>query len=517
MQVKDMTLREKIGQTIMIQHPQEYIDRFGSVKNFLEKYPIGSLYIGSEIAGAPIGESSAEKDMIEEFKKCSKQPFLIGGDFNSRISGNMFFKLPNQMALGATDDEQLAYEWGVMIGSAARKAGLHWIFMPVADLNLNINNPVINIRSLTDNPELTERLLTKVVQGIQDCGVAATAKHFPGCGADDIDVHVTRSDSTQTKDEWDKTYGRAFSAMINEGVASVMTTHGSLPCYQSENECVDGLYKTATVSKDITTGLLKEKLGFEGVVVTDGLIMGGFSGSNCELEIEAFLAGSDILLWPTLEYMDVLEQKILSGEIPESRLDDAVERILKLKQQTYLMQDFEEKSIDSEKIVKEAAEKSITLLSNKNHLLPIDKNKIKNILLVLVSARKESVEEMKKLKDIFERYGINVTIEGDIWIPKLREHEKNNDLIIFAISRTPGGIGSIDIYGDNAVSVWASQASDKSKTVIASFGNPYLFKKYYKHIETYINAYSSTEESLEAFVKCIFGEIPFVGKSPVEL
>ncbi len=517
MQIKDMTLREKIGQTMMVQKPHLYVKQFGSVEKFLEKYPIGSVYFGGEVAGGPIGDSQTNMALLNEMQKHLRIPLLIGGDFAKGISDGKLLNLPRQMALGAANDEGLAYEWGRMIGSAAREVGLHWIFYPETDLNLNPNNPVINVRALTDNPDLTKKLLKKVIEGIQSCGVAATSKHFPGVGWEDVDVHVTRSSSDFTREEWDNTYGKAFSHAINAGVAAVMTTHSSLECYQSEKECDDGLYRTATISKDITTGLLREKMGFSGVIVTDGLIMGGFSGSSCALEIESFLAGHDILLWPNLEYMDVMEEKILSGEIPEKLLDDAVERIQKLKEKTWLLSDYKKVETDSKSIVREVSEKSLTLLNNKKNLIPLDKDKIKNVGIVMVCQREATKKELQILKDILESRGINVMIKGDIWLPELKELEENNDLIIFAISRTPGSIGSIDLHADNAISVWASQTADKNKTIIASFGNPYFYKRYYKHIETYINAYSPTEDILEAFVKAIFGEIPFLGESPVEL
>lgn len=301
--VKAMSLREKIGQTMMIQNPEEYVERFGSVEAFLEKYPVGAVYLGSEPAGGPIGESKADSEVMEEFKRCSKYPLLIGGECNNWEEDGQWFAMPKQMALGAADDAELAHQWGRVLGDAARKGGRHWIFGPVADLNLNPDNPVINVRSLCDDPELTERLLTRVVEGIQSCGVAATAKHFPGHGTEGIDPHVARCSITQTREEWESTYGRAFGSLIECGLASVMTAHAALECYQSREEENEGLYKVATLSRDITTGLLKEKMNFKGVVVTDGLIMGGFSGSNTDLEIESFLCGSDVLLWPSLEYM----------------------------------------------------------------------------------------------------------------------------------------------------------------------------------------------------------------------
>lgn len=516
MDIKNMTLREKIGQTVMIQKPEKYIEQFGSAEKFLEKYPIGSIYYGGDTVGGPMDGIDANDNVLKELKMHSRIPLAIAGDFNMRDGGKNAIRLPDAMTLGATHSAELARKWGQCWGCAAKKKGLDWIFMPVADLNLIPNNPIVSVRSLGDDPELVGNMIENLVLGIQDCGVAATLKHFPGHGTEEIDPHVAPTFNNLSSEDWDKTFGKVFSQGIKAGAMSVMTAHNALPSKQSENELSeDGFYAIATLSKELTTDLLKKELCFNGVVVTDGLLMGGFSGSNCDMEIKTFECGSDVLLWPSLEYMDVLEQKILSGEISEERLDDAVNRVLELKKRTIGIENHIE--IDSDEIVNQVAEESITLLNNKANILPLDKSKVKKVLLVTVSSSKAARDEMSCLKDIMEADGIEVIVKEDIWIPEMEKYEPECDLIIFAISRKPGGIGTIDIYGDNAVSVWASQASKPEKTVIASFGSPYLYSKYYKHIDTYINAYSSSKEVLNAFYKAIFGEILFVGKTPVKL
>lgn len=217
-----------------------------------------------------------------------------------------------------------------------------------------------------------------------------------------------------------------------------------------------------------------------------------------------------------------MEQKILSGEISEERLNDAVNRVLALKKKVGLFDDEPKKiSVEYDSNISEVvAENSITLLNNKVGLLPLEPNKIKKIFMVAVTPVERyeiRLPIIKKLKDLFEERGIEVVFKTDIFLEELEE-SKDCDLNLFVIDR-PTGIyqGSKDIYGENAASVWASQTSDKSKTIIATFGNPYIYAKYYRHIETYINAYDPHPDIFKAFVKALFGEIEFKGTTPVEL
>lgn len=520
MDISQLTLREKIGQTMMVTDFHGICERFGGMEAFLEAYPIGFIYNGGAIVGNGLfGKDYMEKaaSKASEFTKC---PVLFGGDLESGMVDGKASKLPSMMNLGATASPELAYKYGRTIGMAAVNSGFKWVFTPVADLNTNPENQIIQTRSIGDDPEMATKLLKELVRGIQDCGVAATFKHFPGLGSENVDSHIAPLELPLSKEEWDGTVRKLYEALFADGLAAVMTAHVSLPAYQTPNE--DGSYTVATSSKEITQKLLKDDMNFEGVVVTDALIMGGFSGSSVDLEIESFLAGSDVLLWPSLEYMDVLEQKILSGEISEERLNDAVNRVLALKKKVGLFDDEPKKiSVEYDSNISEVvAENSITLLNNKVGLLPLDPNKIKKIFMVAVTPVERyeiRLPIIKKLKDLFEERGIEVVFKTDIFLEELEE-SKDCDLNLFVIDR-PTGIyqGSKDIYGENAASVWASQTSDKSKTIIATFGNPYIYAKYYRHIETYINAYDPHPDVFKAFVKALFGEIEFKGTTPVEL
>lgn len=520
MDISQLTLREKIGQTMMINNFERFCEQYGSAEAFLEAYPIGLVYLG----GSLVGERLFGKDYMEtpnvKAAKAAKCPILFGGDMEFGRVLNGMASLPSLMNLGAANDLELAYEYGRSIGYGAIQAGNQWVLGPCVDLNVNPDNQIVLTRSIGDDPERAVALLKEMIRGIEDCGIVVCAKHFPGLGSENVDSHIAPIGLPLTKEEWDESVRKVYEALIKDGLSAVMTAHVPLPAYQTPLE--DGSYQVATVSSEITQKLLKDDLNFNGVVVTDALAMGGVSGSTLDIEIESFKAGSDVLLWPSLEYMDVLEQKILSGEISEERLNDAVRRVLNLKEKAGLFD--ENKSTPNVShlpdVAQRIADKSITLLNNKRKLLPLDSKKIKKVFMVLVTPfekREIRVPIYQALVDLFKERGIEVVFKTDAWLPDLRENA-DCDLNLFVIDRTPMIFhGSKDIYGENAASVWASQASDKNKTLIVTFGNPYIYAKYYEGIEHYINAYHPSEPVFAALVRAIFGEIPFQGISPVEL
>lgn len=508
--INQMTLREKICQTIIINDPANILEGYGGYEKFFEKYPVGGIYLGGSIVGGCMPGTDETFEIQGKWNDALKIPAIYCGDFEGGIDGI------HEMALGAANDEDLAYRSAREDARLFSNAGRHWVFGPVADLAMSIFAP-INIRSLGDDAEKNSKILCRMIEGMSDENIAATAKHFPGLGKEAVDTHLTRLRIGLTKEEWDKTYRKIYKRLIDHGLMAVMTAHASLPCYQKE--CDEyGETPIATVSKELVSDLLKNDLGFEGVVVTDGLIMGGAGGNNVELAIEAFAAGHDMLLWPDLEYVDALEKKIESGEIPMERLNDAVRRILKLKEFVGAGKVREQRNCESYAKTSEIAEKSATLLNNRNNLIPLNRETVKKALLVYVAKDNASYEKLTYLEEVLKKRGIEVITQRDTWIPKFEKAEKEVDLTIFACFEGPSVTpGPITLNGENGASVWTSQTADKKKTVVVSFGSPFLYNQYYRNYPTYMNFYSNSKPSCEAFVKALFGEIECLGESPVNL
>lgn len=268
--------------------------------------------------------------------------------------------LPFMMGLGATNDPEIAYDYGKATALEARSIGANWTFSPVSDLNINRRNPLVNNRAMTDDADRACRLLPQIVRGMQENGIAACAKHFPGDGMDYRDQHITTTVNSLEMADWYETFGKVYRNMIAAGVDSIMAGHIALPAYKQEKSARFDMPLPATLNRALITDLLKGELGFEGVVVTDALGMGGFAGwydSREIAEIESFKAGCDMMLWPTPAFADNLEKAILSGEVPMERLDDAVSRILRVKEKAGLFSEdytpFRPLSADETAFVKE--------------------------------------------------------------------------------------------------------------------------------------------------------------------
>jgi len=167
---------------------------------------------------------------------------------------------PNEMALGAANSPELAFEYGKSMANESRSVGVIWVLHPVADLNLNPFNPIINIRSISDDPDQAIKLLSQQIRGLQSNGVAATIKHFPGDGVDFRDQHLLTSCNSLPLEVWKQKHGKVFQALIYSGVACIMPGHITLPAYQKEK--INGMNPPATLSKELLTGLLKEEMGF---------------------------------------------------------------------------------------------------------------------------------------------------------------------------------------------------------------------------------------------------------------
>jgi beta-N-acetylhexosaminidase len=254
-----MSLREKIGQTVVIlANMNEFKQNYGSIEAFLEKYPVGGLYIGAQAWLNPDEKYGMDWFIAanEEYRSASKfSPFIV----EDMENGPGFLlpelpMLPHLMALGATNSEELAYEYGKSIAYGAHSLGIHWLLNPVADINVNPFSPSTNARALSDNPELVAKLIVQVVKGIEENGVACCLKHFPGDGVDFREQHAVTSYNKLSANDWMESYGYVYKEAFKAGASSVMTGHIALPAYQTQK--IDGRYPPATLSKDLSTDLI---------------------------------------------------------------------------------------------------------------------------------------------------------------------------------------------------------------------------------------------------------------------
>ena len=517
MKISDMTLKEKILQTVVIKVDK---DKFVSDK-------IGAaFFFGEIITEADEMGLEAARNTLAQYIDNADIPILITSDFENGCGSMLkgLTPLPYLMSLGAANSEKLAYDYGKATALEAKSVGANWSFSPVCDLNINKRNPLVNVRGLTDDVNLAIKLLPQVIKGMQDNGLAACAKHFPGDGLDWRDQHIVTTNNTLPFDEWKKKSGKVFEEVIKSGVYSIMSGHITLPSYQKE-VFENGMKLPATLSHELITNLLKNEMGFDGVVVTDALGMGGFNGwykTEDIAQIESFKAGCDMMLWPSENYVKNMTEAIENGYIPMSRLDDAVGRILSMKEKMGLFKKDNHAVALSEKdrefvknTQKNVAEKSVTLMRDNAKIFPLTKEKFKKIAVIPITHHIPAFEEGKLLCDLLCEKGFNVSYLKD----GIKKTETDGyDLILYALfSRPFRPIGFLDFYSTEAQKVAISLQTAVDKTAVVSFGSPYFMNQYFERAKTFVNAYSMLSPSVEAFVSAALGDTEFSSFSPVEL
>ena len=524
--LNEMTLREKINQTIVI------LMRKGEKVNFA---PGAAFFFGQIITEADEEGLEQLRGYVRELAENSKIPMLITSDFENGCGSMVraLTPLPYMMALGATADPELAYDYGKATALEARSIGANWTFSPVSDLNRNRRNPLINNRGMTDDAELGALLLPQIIRGMQDNGLSACAKHFPGDGMDYRDQHITTTYNTCDMDDWRATYGKVFAETIAADVDSIMAGHIGLPAYPQKLSEKYGMPLPATLSKELITDLLKGEMGYEGIVVTDAINMGGFAGwydSQEIAEIESFKAGCDMMLWPSANYADNLEKAILSGEVSMERLDDAVTRVLRIKQKRGLLDSnfelFRDISEEEKAFVldvqKRCSYQSMTMIRDRINAYPLSPEKTPRLGICVLCQHEPALADARALKAEFEKRGFIVEYtEGDAVHGKARTgfYERNDHIIYAAFSRPFRPIGFLDYSGKQAqlIQNMFMEPNSVEKVSVVSFGSPYFATQYFQKVQTYVNAYSMLECSVKAFVAAACGETDFPGKSPVTL
>jgi beta-N-acetylhexosaminidase len=522
-----MTLEEKIGQMVACRYSGNFVNRnseyFQNIKTLIEEQKIGGLII----FGGVVYETAI---LTNSFQELAKIPLLVASDFErgvgNQIDGATLF--PPLMSLGAADSEDLAYAMGKITAREGRALGIHMTYAPVVDVNVNPDNPIINTRSVGEDPELVSRIAESFIKGCQDFGLIATAKHFPGHGDTDLDSHSVLATIEGDRDRLDRVELFPFKRAIDAGVQAIMTAHLRIPALDPTPDL------PATLSYPIMTDLLRREMGFRGLIVTDAMGMGGVTTlySSEDAALRAVKAGVDMLLLPPKpkEVIQALILAVKSGEIPESRIDMSVKRILEAKARLGLHQ---KKLVDialldrkiGTKAYLDQAEKtfdsSITLVKNERDTVPLSPGFQEIAVFALSSdpggyfAGRTFVREMKmRVPRAFEFYAEPTT--GDNFIAEVMEKVKNTEVIVIGLfSRLSAGKGNVGLDLRH-VQLIKDLASGDQRVVVVSFGSPY-FLRHFTDVDVYLCAYRHADESQKAAVKALFGEIDIVGKLPVSI
>lgn len=521
-----MTLRQKAAQLFIIWTRAGYLANDGSVwrenMRYAKEVGVGGFYFSN---GSPYGFAvNANK-----LQSASTVPLLMTADFEwgtgMRIPEGTTF--PRAMALGATRDTMLAYRMAVATAQEARALGIHQNYSPVADVNNNPRNPVINTRSFGESPELVSAFDRAVIRGTQENGVLAAVKHFPGHGDTDTDTHLDLPSVHFSRARFDSLELVPFRSAIANGVSTVMVAHIHAAAFDAN----DSVPSTASVN--VSTGLLRNELGFKGLVVTDALAMKGISamfdaGTAAK---RAFLAGADMLLMSpnTDAAIDTIVAAVQRGEIRMERLDRSVRLILEYKRSLGLdkhrlvdVDAVAEVVADSDhlSLANTIARRSITVAGNESGLLPLRGLTGKRVVDV-VFADEEDPDGADDLHDkLFERKKMELVridprsnqMEYDDLLKKL----KTADLIICQFQYYTRSERMTGTLPDKVVQAVNAIAAMKKPWFAIATGNPYIAMEIPRP-PAYVLTYGPSKASLNAAAEVIFGEQPASGSLPVTI
>ena len=468
----------------------------------------------------------------ETINKNTKVPVIVASDAENGPGGPLQNEaiLPQPMAWGACDDSELIEKAGRVTAEICRSKGIHWTFAPLVDINYNPNSPSINVRAISDSPKQVAKIAGAYIRGVQKDGLmAASAKHFPGDGMDDRNQHFCTVINSKSKEEWVQTYGYVYREMFRQGLMTVMVAHIALPAYQ-KGEYDEFLgYKPATLSYNLITKLLKEELGFKGCVVSDAMCMVGACSmvDPDRLAVEFLKAGGDMVLFALPTDFTYIKNAVLNGELSIERLKDAVKRVLKLKADVNILvgSDKVKKEISSTfsilDIANEISEKSINVVRNATGNFPLKLSKNGKILSVTLHGDNGTVNaySMDTMHDELKKRGYTVTSLFNPGHKKVEEELENGcDAVLINCrmsSRDYCG-GSLRIDWPHIAAFWRGKILKHPNVIFTSFGDPYKLYDF-PFMKTYVNTFSNTPATQKAFVKALLGEIPAIGKSPVEL
>ena len=525
-----MTLREKIGQCVQIELSKIPLGSAEETAAWFAKYPVGSVFMGRDLASLTEWRRG-NADSLARCAAASKIPLAVAGDLGPVISPT---SLPSGGALGAVDDPAVAREFGRLVGRIGRANGFNWVFAPCVDIAVNWMNPIMACRTMGDDADKIAALASEIAAGMQESGLSACAKHYPGDGVDHRDQHLGPSVNDMTKEEWTATFGKVYGALAASCCHSVMIGHISLP-FADPPQGKYGLPPPAVMSAPISTDILRKEVGFKGVAITDALMMGGFVIYKFEREeqryLEAFKAGADVLLWPSLGVIDQMEEAVASGELPVERIDASVRRILEMKEKEGVLDGgFASPKGPSKELVAEAeafsrriAEREVALVRNDAGLLPLVAAKTKKVLLWIADGSGRKTERSyDAMKRGFEKRGAKVTVAVngnclDLW--KREAAGERYDAVFFLFASGMHAVkNAIRPVGGAGECIWTMINTDLHKPAAISFGWPYLLQDA-PWLETLVNVHGDPKSDAvqETVVRLLYGEIPFRGKSPFDL
>jgi len=551
-----MSLDEKIGQLISVGINATFLnqdsDAFKALRHQVEDNHVGGIILFR----GPVYESVILSNRMQEL---ARYPLLISADLEAG-SGMRFddtVNLPWNMAVGATDNPEYARRQGALTAHEARALGVQQIYAPVADVNNNAANPVINVRSYGEEPAAVGRFVAAFIEGAQSNGVIATAKHFPGHGDTATDSHRGLPEINVSRERLNAIELVPFRAAVASGVGSVMTGHIGMPQIDPTavvplprdvklkpidtdegGEVVVEKGTMPTTLSPVMNGILRRDLGFDGLIVTDAMSMSGLTlyFTQEEASVRALEAGADLLLKPADPdaVLRGVREAVVKGRLKEERINQSARRVLAAKYDLGLVKqritpieaiDMNVAGNQSLELAREIAEHAITLVRNDDKLVPLNSLKrnarIFNLAITNGDDRLWIANAFSSaIANLSGRQVETVVLDDrstDAEVQKALEQAKGADLVIASLYgrvRT-GQARSVGLPEPGAKAL-SALISSKLPLVGISFGNPYLLQSF-PELRTYVVAYGDMPSLQQAAARALLGEIDITGKLPISL
>ncbi len=534
-----LSMEERIAQLLMIRvHTDEYFPKTEAVSDFMllqllldkeqtyydsivdliKKYNVGGVAFFS-------GHPERQLNATNLFQKKAKTPLLVAMDaewgLGMRLDSAISY--PKQITLGAITDDKLVYEMGMEIARQLRRIGVHINFAPVADVNSNPNNPVINFRSFGECRYNVARKSIAYMMGMQDWGIIANAKHFPGHGDTYTDSHYTLPVINHEHTLIDSVHLFPFKQLFDNGIKSVMTAHLHIPAYDDTKNLA------STLSENVVTGLLQEDMGFNGLIITDALDMKGVSDyfESGELELKALMAGNDILLLPedVPKTISTIKKAIKNGELSKEYVNNKCRKVLFYKEMSGLDNHkplskhnlHEDLNTTKAKLInKKLIENSITLIKNQNELLPV--SNMDTLKIASLAIGTDTINTFQKyLNNYYPVDLLNASRDiSSSGLKQLVDTLNNYNLVIISLHNN--SIFPTSKYGINGNIINLIENISKSNNVVLNlFANPYILNFFddLTNIESLLISYEDGDLYETASAQIIFGGLPAKGKLPV--
>ncbi|AAM73340.1 MAG TPA: glycoside hydrolase family 3 [Chlorobaculum sp.] len=527
--LRNMSVREKVGQMIVAKVDAVYKNdddpQYQLISRLVSEGKIGGImFLKGDVQSAGI--------LANHFQELSKVPLLVSADMEKGVAMRLdgATKFSPAMAISAAGNPALARRMAEIVAREARAIGIHQNYAPTVDLNINPANPVINTRSFGDRIPLVNAMSAAVIDGLQSNGVAATAKHFPGHGDVTVDSHLALPVLEGDRRRLENYELKPFRSAIANGVLSVMVGHLAVPK-------LTGTMEPASLSRTIVTGLLRNELGFKGLIVTDALNMKALQSNGLtpgEVAVRAVQAGNDMLLFPEDPELvfDAVCAAVENGEISEQQIDHSVQRILQMKHWLGLdrrkLVDLSRLSErvgtkENKRIAEQIAEQSLTLLRDRNRTIPLrfpQNGQLVNIILNDRPGQKVGREFVDTLRTSYNVTSLRLTPQSQ---PEFFQEASRAVAHASAVILTtgiqawsksvPSGLSQLQC---DFVRSLPSMAPKGTPILFISFGTPYILDAF-PEIGSALCAYSENEETDAAILKALKGELVPRGTLPVSL